>query len=519
MSKYAGEYHWLKVSGDAELFTMVFKPSATGKFPVVVTRTPYDSFDENRDPKSLVSDFLEYFSEWLDRGYCLVYQHTRGKGGSTGEFIPYINEQSDGHELLNWIRKQDFYNGEIYFSGLSYLCSVFLSMTPYADDIKGAIFKVQDSERYRIFYRNGNLINKKWYFEHYKSKQITNKNYENISETLPYCNAPLKAFGEHAEVYEEIIKNPDPNAEFWKTHEGGSDARGCTDNVQFPILFTTGFYDFYTGGIFDMWNSMSAESKKRSAFIVSPYDHNDRAREGLEFPDAHIQEHFGKHFEIDWFDFIRNKKESFDAPLGKVTYYRIFENKWHSEDFCDAENQIRIPLGNGEKTYTYDPYDAPEFPGGVSGILENINYFQPAPNQRDDIITIYTDKFSQDTFVKGKMRAKLSVKSDCEDTCFYIRISITRPEGDYGLRADIQTLCHQLGDYTKNTEVELLFECDEHAFLISKGERLRIDIASADKAHYIRHTNQKGLFSEISEAKSAKNTVNLAKSYLVLPTE
>ena len=117
------------------------------------------------------------------------------------------------------------------------------------------------------------------------------------------------------------------------------------------------------------------------------------------------------------------------------------------------------------------------------------------------------------------MSAKLSVKSDCEDTCFYIRVSIEKENGDYGLRDDITSLCYQLGEYIPDAVVTLDFDFDEHAFVIRKGERLRVDISSADNEHYVRHTNQKGLYSEQTTAKIAHNTVYLQKSFLTLPVE
>ena len=115
------------------------------------------------------------------------------------------------------------------------------------------------------------------------------------------------------------------------------------------------------------------------------------------------------------------------------------------------------------------------------------------------------------------MTARLRVSSDCCDTCFYMRVSIEKERGDYGLRDDITSLCYQLGDYTPNTPVDLSFSFDEHAFLIKKGERLRIDIASADAEHYVRHTNQKGLYSEQETAKIARNTLYLQDSTVTLP--
>ena len=63
---------------------------------------------------------------------------------------------------------------------------------------------------------------------------------------------------------------------------------------------------------------------------------------------------------------------------------------------------------------------------------------------------------------------------------------------------------------------ELKIRCSRE---IAKGQRLRIDIASADAAHYVRHTNCKGLFSAQTTARIAHNTIDLAQSSLTLPIE
>ena len=196
----------------------------------------------------------------------------------------------------------------------------------------------------------------------------------------------------------------------------------------------------------------------------------------------------------------------------------MFENTWKTDDFYTTEKQLELQLGNTEVSYIYNPYDPPCFKGGLSCNF-GASDFQDKPNSRHDIISVYSDPFETDTFVKGKMSAILNVKSNCEDTCFYIRISITKEQGDYGLRDDITTLCFQLKEYIPQTFVDLKFNFDEHSFLIKKGEKLRVDIASADNAHYVRHTNNKGLYSEQTTAKIAENTVNLKKSFLFIPVE
>lgn len=520
MITYRVDYTYV-ISKDAKLFTAILLPNDKEQFPTVVIRTPYVDALEALSEEEICVQYMKEHEKWLERGYALVIQHCRGRGKSEGDCIPYINERDDSRTLYAWIREQRFYNGELFLKGGSYLTSVHYCAAPFDNDIKGAVFGIQDSERYNICYRNGFLkkgLHGNWYIGMYKAKSKMKKHYTSGSfETLPLSDFTKTVFGEQSADFDEMLRSPKPTDPFWNTHNGGKDARGATDNVKFPILFTTGFYDIYTGGIFDMWKKMSPESRENCVLVVSPYDHGDKGNEqtGFVFRAGRRGEKFGADYEKDWFDHIRGKSES-PFEKGKVTYYNLFENKWHTDNFDMPNSFISLPLGNEMVTYTYNPFDPPRFKGGLSCNFGG-GVFQDKPNSRHDIISVYTLPFENDTFVKGKMSAKLRVSSDCEDTCFYVRVSIEKERGDFGLRDDITSLCYQLGDYAPNTLVDLNFNFDEHAFLIKKGERLRIDIASANAEHYVRHTNQKGLYSEQSTAKIAHNTVYLQNSTLVLP--
>ena len=127
--------------------------------------------------------------------------------------------------------------------------------------------------------------------------------------------------------------------------------------------------------------------------------------------------------------------------------------------------------------------------------------------------------FEEDTFIKGKMSAKLAVRSTAEDTCFYVRVSLAKEEGDIGMRDDINQISNFNKDYVPGDEIEMDFSFDEHAFVVKKGERLRVDISSSAHPYYLRHTNNRGLFSEQTTAKIADNTVILDKSSLTVHFE
>jgi len=522
MSEHVLKHEYIKVDG-AELFTAVLIPDSDGKYPTVIMRSPYVDRYENKTENEILEEYHTLYSTWLENGYAVVSQHCRGRGKSTGDCIPYINEREDGLALQAWIRCQSFYNGELFLSGASYTTSVHYATAPFAPDIKGAVFGVQDSERYNICYRNGFLkrgLHGSWYVGMYKAKSHMKKNYTDDSfNTLPLSEFSKTVFGESAEDFDALIKAPNRDNEFWNTRFGGAETRGATDNADFPILLTTAFYDIYTGGIFDMWNSMSEKTKSMSALLVSPYNHGDSfvKEKSLEFENGKRTEQFGN-YSLKWFDHIRGKITELPFEKGKVTYYSLFENKWKCGSFDETENKVSLKLGDKAVTYTYNPYDPPKFKGGLSRAFGG-SEFQDAPNSRHDIISVFTEPFEEDTTVKGKITAKLSVSTDCEDTCFYIRISIPKEEGYFGLRDDITSILFEHKSYRPGEKVTLNFECDEHAFLIKKGEKLRIDIASADNEHYVRHTNTKGLFSEQTTAKIAHNTVYLNESFIVLPTE
>lgn len=113
-------------------------------------------------------------------------------------------------------------------------------------------------------------------------------------------------------------------------------------------------------------------------------------------------------------------------------YYRAFENKWQNDFLGTKTESLTVPLGSGTLVFNYDPTDPPAFKG-EGCLAENFD-------DRKDVVSVQTPPFPKDTFVKGEMKLKLSVESNCQDTSFYVRISIKKPQYTYGLRHDIPPL-------------------------------------------------------------------------------
>ena len=399
--------------------------------------------------------------------------------------------------------------------GGSYTASVHYATAPFEKDIKGAIFEVQDSERYRLWYRNGQMRkgHANWHFGLYKSKCGLNKKFDmgSFSE-LPINELSMRALGEFAPDFEQMLRAHSPRDEFWSTRFGGIDAKDALTDANIPILLTTGYNDFYVGGVFKMWERMSERTKMKSAMLVSPYNHGDSydKENGIFFPDGQRAQAFGADYPITWLDHVR-KGTPIPYDKGVITYYRAFENRWQSDFFKTETKELRIALGSDASTFVYDPLCPPSF-RGEGLIAEDMQ-------GRSNVISVCTPAFEEDTFVKGQMKVMLTVESSVEDTSFYVRISIKKPEHTYVLRHDITSLCYQLGDYSKNSITVLNFCFDEYAFLIKKGECLQLDISSTDNNTYVSHTNKKGEYYLQSETDVAENKVHLDKSFLILPIE
>ena len=333
---------------------------------------------------------------------------------------------------------------------------------------------------------------------------------------LPLIDFSKTVFDECAADFDEILRHPRRDDPFWQTRYGGGEARDAIQHADIPILLTTGFYDIYTGGIFDMWKGLDEATKAKSALLVQPYNHGGKPDDQpLCFERATLGERFGQYPRL-WCDAVRGRGD-YPVPQGKVTYYQLFGNRYLTDDFCLPSREMSFSLGEGERTYRYNPYAPATFRGGLSANFGGNAWQSPA--KRHDVLTFYTPVFDHDVFVKGKMTAKLRVRSTAEDTCFYLRISLCKAEGDYGLRDDINQISNFRADYHPGEELTMDFAFDEHAFVIHAGERLRIDISSSAFPLYVRHTNRRGLYCEQSSAVVADNTVICEQSTLTLPCE
>src|SRR5260221_14609394 len=99
----------------------VYRPTAPGRFPVLVERVAYE-----------LTQRCRYTGEYYaSRGYVVVGQNVRGRFASEGVFAPFRDDgwsdRRDGYDTILWAGKQPWSNGAVgmldgsYSAGTQYL--------------------------------------------------------------------------------------------------------------------------------------------------------------------------------------------------------------------------------------------------------------------------------------------------------------------------------------------------------------------------------------------------------------
>lgn len=505
-----------------KLYTYGTRPAAGEKRPIVIVRTPYV-------PERAIdrAAFAREQEEAYRRGYVYVKQHCRGCGMSEGDWIPYESEREDGLALLEWVRKRPWYGGEIFLDGNSYVASVhwaYLDTNP--PDVKGAALGVQEVDRYNVVYRHGFFkigLHGGWFLKGYKKKSAALPRNRSVSlADFPLLDFSRRYWNESVPAFDNVLAHPCADDPFWRSSAPGSGAayRQALLKSTMPILLRTGFYDIYTEGICGMWRETPPARRANCALLINAYDHGGRLAKNMkgtcgEFPggaraDAGVSP-------LDWFDFCRSGRPCTNAAPGRTRYFALWENRWiETESLQDGPRRVDLPLGKGVRTWTYDPKrPLPDFPGS-GGICFGGMQRQPPPDFRDDVVSFLLPPVEARLDVRGRMQAHLTVTSDCEDTCFYIRVSVRKEDGAwYLLRDDITSLCADGAAFVPGSERQLSFRFADHAFRLEKGDMLRVDVASGS-SQFAPHGNVKGLQSAVREPKVAHNVLRADASVLTL---
>lgn len=139
-----------------ELRSDIYRPAASGRYPVLVSASPYPRQIQNLGaPLGFIeAGASDYF---VPRGYVHVIVNLRGTGGSGGTFGFFdAQERQDMYDLVEWAGRQPWSDGNVGMVGISYFAMTQLEAAVEQPPSLKAIFPVAASiDLYEAAVHNG----------------------------------------------------------------------------------------------------------------------------------------------------------------------------------------------------------------------------------------------------------------------------------------------------------------------------------------------------------------------------
>ena len=512
----------VKMRDGVTLIADIYRPKAQGKFPVLLTRTPYN----RRDP--MTGTFL------ASHGYVAILQDTRGRFDSSGEFYPFKNESEDGYDTIEWAAALEYSNGMVGMFGGSYVgATQMLAAIAKPLHLKAIFPYVTASEYYDGWtYQNGAWM------QAFSSTWTTGL----AQDTLRRKAAGMSNFGEWlkrlpVEDYKLIgqptVADVAPYFRDWIEHERSDEywkrwkISDHYPELDIKALHSGGWHDIFLKGSIGNYVGMrksaaTPEARNNQRLLVGPWAHAATSAEG-KIGDVT----FGKQAVLDmngtivkWMDYaLKDIKNEFasDSP---VRIFVMGENVWRDEkEFPLARTQYtkhyfhstkgantgsgdgtlstKAPGAEKPDTFEYDPANPVPTVGGrlcCGGTMPGP--FSQQPNEsRADVLVFSSPVLERDVEVTGYITVELFAASSAVDTDFTALIADVDASGYARFLTDGIVRAR----YRNSTEkVELIEPGKPYKYTIDlwatsnvfkAGHRIRVYISSSNFPRFNRNLN------------------------------
>lgn len=413
------------------LATDIYLPSSEGTFPTILYLLPYDRRTQERQ------QFCQFL---VSRGYAVVIQNPRGKFGSEGEYMPFIDELKDFRQTLEWTLEQNWCNGNIgVFGSSSSSYNAQLLASTQHPSIKAIVNNSGLTNLDELFFPGGAFrLNTllPWLHYFYKEKQVLPDQWSAIFKETP------------------LSEQMD-----WDTYLLYRMARQsvATHRIKTPVLHITGWNDVVYRQTFFLYKDIRRfNSSVPQHLIIGPwehnYDHNTTTFGEVDFGQESVLSSTAFRRRVaNWFDHfvkgsplpVSDKHELFIMGLNQwidIPTYPAPERETVRFYFQD-EGKLGLEAPENESSYTYvfDPEDPVPTYGGVNSHLfpkESGPRNQARFLSRKDIIAFESDTLSEDIYILGEMKAVLFASSDAVDTDFTAKLMVRGPDSTYRIIED-----------------------------------------------------------------------------------
>jgi putative CocE/NonD family hydrolase len=552
----------------------VYRPDAPGRFPVLLSRLPY-----NKDLRPRPGD-IDYF---VERGYGVIMQDTRGRFASEGEeYYALIWETADGYDAVEWAAGLPWANGKVGTTGQSYLGATQYLLAPSRPPHLKAAFPVSAAADFHQcwVYHTGGAFEFGWQIPYaifmardslerqgLNAHLLATLERDLIPAPTPftqplsdeaYRRLPLMAWGDLlrpvARYLTDYLHHPEDGPYWWAGNVQRQHA-----NIDIPMYHVTSWYDIFLHGGLTHYcglreRAMTPETRAQQKLLIGPWAHRfpytapSSADTGdIDFgPNARIELH---ETQLRWFDYYLKGIDTgiLDEPPVKI--FVMGENVWRDERewplartrytpyYLHSQGQANSLHGDGRlelmrpadeppDRFVYDPDDPVPTCGGNTLIIPMGVQDQRQVETQQDVLVYTSAPVAAPLEVTGPLVVKLFASSSAVDTDFTAKLVDVRPDGyaqnlaDGILRTRYRASRMRPSFLTPNQVYDLTIDlwATSHVFL--PGHRVRLEISSSNFPRFDRNLNTGEDQATSSRRQTAAQTIfhdSRYPSHVLLP--
>ena len=543
-----------------KLSTDIYRPKAPGKYGVVVIRTPYDNNSESNVRSAM------YFAK---RGFAVVVQDCRGREDSEGEWIPFVHEDEDGYDTIEWAAEQPWSNSKVGTYGGSYVGQTQWRPATLTPPHLTAMFPIV---AYSDFYHNWAYtggafqlgFNLRWMAiqMHTRTRQRQYLWFDPANHLRNlYWHLPLITGDENAgrvnQTYKEWIRHPSYD-DYWKKLS----LRDKYQNVAAAAYSWGGWFDVFLQGATDSFvgvtkKGRTEQARKSQKMLIGPWIHSTAGRHVGDMDFGPKVETIDREATaVRWFDYWLKGIDNGIMNEPPVKIFVMGENVWREEEewplartqykkyYFHSEGKANSLFGEGQLTaarpsgaeppdrYVYDPKNPVPTLGGATCCGESTTPIPMGPRdqrtaeRRDDVLVYTSPELESDVEVTGPIVVKLHASSSAPDTDFTAKLVDVFPNGfamnvaDGIIRARYRDSWETPRLMDPGHTYEFTIDLWSSSNVFKKGHQIRVEISSSNFPHYDRNPNTGHEFGMDAELEVATQTVyhNADRSsHIVLP--
>ena len=552
-----------KMRDGVRLDTSVWLPAAEGKFPVVLTRTPYEG------------EMGPFQKRLLEAGYAVVEQHERGRYLSEGEMRMLGRADEDGWDTLDWITQQTWSNGKVATYGCSSSAENQLKLASLGHPAHKAmvvgssgvgIAQVGPHREQGNFWRGG-VWQMGWadYFfgamalnwpqlpaglsdeerarltpttpSEPDNREIALTTYDKARMHLPMIDLAKAVGAPDTELEEYLARGPANPA--W-----AEDRVTDADIIKVPGLWAEALYDISAPVGAAFFEKTRRENPPGTqAIVLTNGQHCSFSRPRTQIGDRPLGDATldFQTMALSWIDRWMKDAPAAASPRLPVRTYLAGANRWADFSavptageaegrtlYLSSTGSANTAAGNGvllEKapakaavdSFAYDPANPVISHGGqISGMgtdQTDGSFDQREIEMRPDVLVYTTAPLAEDLAVFGYVTTQLFVGSDAPDTDFTVKLVDVAPDGvAWNISDTIQRMRYRDGDAAPKfmTKGEI-YAVSPPPMLVSnvflKGHSIRIEVSSSNFPTYARNLNTSADPYSSTDTRIANNQV------------